>query len=193
MKKYLLLVASIFAYPTFAQIDEILFYLDCPYNATDCIEIPYADKPESKIKVSNKVEMGITDVNISDAKLSKNEYGLDELNLTLAPPFRKRFAEITENNIGRILVVVAGGKAIIAPQIKSKIDSDSLVITGGATGVDLAHMPWVKQKVDETQAREKLQSQMYLLIYTSIGLLVLGGSVYFAFFSKKRRKKKSNA
>jgi preprotein translocase subunit SecD len=65
------------------------------------------------------------------------EYGQEQLQLRFEKTAAKKFGQITGANIGKQLVAVANGKALIAPNIQQAIMGGSIVINAGITSMIL--------------------------------------------------------
>lgn len=82
-------------------------------------------------------EMTLSQSEISEAEMVTGEYGQEQLQLRFEKTAAKKFGQITGANIGKQLVAVANGKALIAPNIQQAIMGGSIVINAGITSMIL--------------------------------------------------------
>jgi len=78
-----------------------------------------------------KTESSVTGDQLEDAHVRPDQYGAPEVQFKLDPEGRRRFAESTGANVGKIMAIVLDEVVQSAPQIKGRIDSDTAVITLG--------------------------------------------------------------
>jgi len=70
---------------------------------------------------------------LSESFMGFNTYGGAEVNMRFTSPGTKKFAEVTEKNVGRMLAIVLDGKVMSAPSIREPILSGQAQITGDFT------------------------------------------------------------
>ena len=84
-----------------------------------------------KLDVQKKVLLDQTA--LKSAVVSTSGHGYSQIDFSLTPDGKERFAEITRQNIGRRLAIVIDGQLITAPTIQSEIPSGEGQITGSFT------------------------------------------------------------
>jgi len=70
---------------------------------------------------------------LSESFMGFNAYGGAEVSMRFTPTGTKKFAEVTEKNVGRMLAIVLDGKVMSAPSIREPILSGQAQITGDFT------------------------------------------------------------
>ncbi len=165
--------------------ENFTVYLVCEPNSANCIEMP-SSPPEQKYFVKKDPAMAIGQAEITDARIFEGEYGQKELSLTLSEQCAQKFEQLTEENIGKQLAIVAGGKVLIAPVIQSAIKGGRVQISGARGLGFLNDLPWLKEMVESKNVAEKRRNLLIMLSYLFCGVLFLGGTVYFAFFRGKK-------
>lgn len=78
-----------------------------------------------------KNDTGLGGDQLEDAFVRPDQYGAPEVQFKLGVEGRRRFAEITGANVGKVMAIVLDDVVQSAPQIKGRIDSDTAVITLG--------------------------------------------------------------
>lgn len=78
-----------------------------------------------------KTDTGLGGDQLEDAYVRPDQYGAPEVQFKLGVDGRRRFADITGANVGKVMAIVLDDVVQSAPQIKGRIDSDTAVITLG--------------------------------------------------------------
>lgn len=188
MKVLVILVLLIPSAKIFANESEISFYVGCSPVSDDCIELQYASKIEGKMMVQPSPVLTLNRSDISHAEFVASEFGPKQLQLRLERQAAEQFAQVTGSVIGKQLAVVANGKIIVAPMIQEPITSGGFVVTAGFNSSDdfLNEIPWLKKMAeDKTESRENW-SLVLIISFIAIGLLLILGTIYFAFFRKQK-------
>lgn len=68
---------------------------------------------------------------VADIYPTMDEYGQNQMNIHLTNDGKKRFAEFTRGNAGKILAIVLDDKVLSAPTIKGEINSDTMQVSSG--------------------------------------------------------------
>lgn len=173
--------------PAIADENSLAFHLSCYPVSSDCVEMQFESEPGKTVAVKKDPEMVVTQSDLDEAEMVTGEYGQEQLQLRLKKDSAEKFGQITGNNIGKQLVVVANGKALIAPNIQQAITGGSLAITAGIGSGNkyLDGIPWLKKMSEDKKVSEQRWSMFSVISYLLLGALVLGGAIYFAFFRKK--------
>ncbi|MEM7817176.1 MAG: hypothetical protein QXZ20_04645, partial [Candidatus Aenigmatarchaeota archaeon] len=67
---------------------------------------------------------------LKESSIGFDQYGVPNVRLRFSPEGAKKFAKITEENVGKQLAILLDGKVVSAPQIKEPILSGEAEITG---------------------------------------------------------------
>lgn len=179
-------IVAIWVPSSFASNSTLALHGSCSAESSECVEFLFLHDPEQKVLAKKKPDLIITEHEIAAAKMIKNDYGQEELALSFEKSAAENFARVTGNNVGKQLVIVANGKALIAPQIHQPITGGSLVITSGSNeGAQyLDGLPWIKKMVAEQKANREKRELFSIISFLVLGNLVVGGSIYFAFFGR---------
>jgi len=78
-----------------------------------------------------KSDTGLGGDQLEDAYVRPDQYGAPEVQFKLSGEGRRRFADITGANVGKVMAIVLDEVVQSAPQIKGRIDTDTAVITLG--------------------------------------------------------------
>lgn len=172
----------------FAADTEIRFHIECYTAASDCVEAAYFNDFGKRILIKSVPEMVITQNEVKSAEFTKGIYDEGNVNVSLSEEAGKKFAEITAANIGKSLAILVGDKAVIAPTIQDSIRGGNFVLQSGANRdfKFLEGVPWLKKMAEEKTQREKNLKLMSMILYILLGLLLIGGAIYFAFFKKSK-------
>lgn len=84
-----------------------------------------------RLNVEKKVLLDET--GLKSAAVAKGWHGQPQIDFSLSPDGKERFAKITGQNIGRRLAIVIDGQLITAPTIQSRITGGQGQITGSFT------------------------------------------------------------
>jgi SecD/SecF fusion protein len=84
----------------------------------------------TQVVVKRKGEPGLTGNIIKQAVAIRGNMGELEIDFTLTPEGAERFAQVTKENVGRILAIVLDGDLYSAPYIRSEIPNGRGQITG---------------------------------------------------------------
>jgi hypothetical protein len=172
-----------------AHADEgkIDFHVGCYPASSDCIEFQFSSGDGKTVLAKKDPEMTLSQGEISEAEMVKGEYGQEQLQLRFEKAAAEKFGQVTGANIGKQLVVVANGKALIAPNIQQAITGGSIVISAGIGDGNkyLDGLPWLKKMAEEKKASRESWSLFSIVSFIVLGLLLIGGSIYFAFFRKR--------
>lgn len=187
LKLVVIVGVGIYVGQVFAVESQMAFHQNCYPVSSECIDIPFPSDASERILVKKNPEMTISPNDIVRAEFSKDEFGLDQLFLHLEKSAGDKFAQVTENSIGKKLVVVVNDKAIFAPEIQQAITGGNVSLKSGfGKGYEyLKDLPWLKAMAEEGTASRESWSLFSLVSFIVLGILILGGSIFFAFFSKK--------
>lgn len=104
------------------------------------VELPGVKDPNKAIEVLGKTAMlefrdedGKTVLNGSDLKDAREEtdqQGQNLVSLEFSPDGAKKFADLTEENVGRTISILLDGKVLTAPRVNEPITGGKAVITG---------------------------------------------------------------
>jgi hypothetical protein len=182
-KVLVVIAVGIFVNSARASEGALALYIECAPNASGCQQIDFPGEQGQKVLVPQTPDMVIGQDDIAEAKMEKGEYGQDELQVSLRQSAADKFALITGKNIARRLVIVVNGKALIAPTIQSPITGGRFNITRpvGSKNDYLDDLPWLKEMTEKNKISEKQWSLISIIAFIVLGIVVVGGSVYFAF------------
>ena len=174
------------AWGTPANGDENLaFHVQCFEVSETCVETEAEPNSEPRtIRINKNPDMVLSKADISYARISSDEYDRPALALQLNPEATVKLAAITSANITKRLAVFAGSTFIMAPNIQSAITEGSLQVSMSQDVNLLDRVPWLKQMTTEAQVTARRQNTAASVIYVIVGLGVIGGALYFAFFRK---------
>lgn len=167
-----------------AAEESLAFHVSCAPVSADCIEMQLDSQPGETIAVTREPEMVISQSDLKEAEKVTGQFGEEQLQLKLKSGPAEKFGQITGNNIGKQLAFVAGGKVLIAPTIQAAITSGDMVMSVGVgSGKQyLERLPWLKKMTEDNKVEAQALSTVSIVSYIALGVLLLGGSVYFAFF-----------
>ena len=182
------MMLSFFSTPLYAQNENLEFHLDCFELASDCVEVPFQDGLEKTIKIKKDAEMVIQPSDIEESAVQTDQYGKDELAMSFRSEAKEKFAKVTKENNRRRLVVLMGGKVVVAPIIQTPIPDGRLVITVGTrNGIKfLDNVPWLKSRSEDKRANNHFWSLTAIITYVVLGVGLIVGSIYFAFLRKEK-------
>lgn len=186
--KSALLVMMILSIPAFAEENSMSMHLDCDVISADCIEIPSAGE-NRMIKIKKDPEMTLSQSDLDSAAMELGPYGDEVLVMRMNKAATSKFAEITGKNVGKKLVVVSNGKAIIDPTIQQAITEGAIQISGGIFKGNnyLDEIPWLKRMADERKYGSERLNTFSMISYILLGIILVGGAIHFAFLRKPRR------
>ena len=187
VNKIYVLSVIVLSFGQSAFADEGLgLHLSCYPASSDCIEMKLSGT--ETVTAKREPEMILTQSEVQEARMTKGQFGEEVLHLTMKSEAAEKFAQITGNNVGKQLVVVAGGKALIAPVIQTAITGGSVMLSTGLNKENnyLESLPWLKQMTEEKEVSEQRLGTLSIASYLALGVLLIGGSVYFAFFRGRR-------
>ncbi len=180
-------IVAIWVSSSFASNATLALHGSCSAESSECVEFLFLHDPGQKVLAKKEPDLIITEHEIAEAKMIKNEYGQEELGLLLEKAAAENFARVTGNNIGNQLVVVANGKALIAPQIHQPITGGMVITSGWKGGTQyLDGLPWLKKMVADQRANRERRGLYSIVSFIVFSNLLIGGSIYFAFFKKTR-------
>ena len=170
-----------------ADESKIDFHVSCYPASNDCIEFQFASGDAKTVLAKKDPEMTLSQAEISEAEMVTGEYGQEQLQLRFEKAAAEKFGQVTGANIGKQLVVIANGKALIAPNIQQAITGGSIVISAGIDDGNkyLDGLPWLKKMAEEKKANRESWSLFSIISFIALGLLLIGGSIYFAFFRNR--------
>jgi len=173
--------------PAHAEEGKLEFHAGCYPTSNDCIEFQFSSGDGKTVLAKKEPEMTLSQSEISEAEMVTGEYGQEQLQLRFGKPAAEKFGQITGANIGKQLVVVANGKVLIAPNIQQAITGGGIVISAGMGDGNkyLDGLPWLKKMAEEKKASRESWSLFSVGSFVVLGLLLVGGSIYFAFFRKR--------
>lgn len=178
MKRFFLCLFILFAGPICAQTIDL--HLECGADKANCVEMK--DGKGSSYLLERNLALTIDDSTLADVWLDQGEIGQTQLRIELNSKTKKAFADLTGDNIGKVLALVYKGNVITAPVIKERISAGSLTLTHGLDGSPVwEQIPWLKQRL-EASARgdyDTKKAKLAVLILVACG--VVGGGVWYAF------------
>jgi hypothetical protein len=180
-----LLIAFAFSVVASAQETEnkLSMHLDCNPNSGQCLEIGFEGDLARTIWVMKNAEMTVSQGDLEDASLEKGEYGDEHLRLNLNKAAAGKLEQLTKNNVGKRLVVVANGRALIDPTIQQEITTGSFQITAGRSGnAYLDNIPWLRKMIEDKKKGEERLGTFSMISYLILGILLIFGAIHFAFF-----------
>ncbi|MCM8786533.1 MAG: protein translocase subunit SecD [Candidatus Omnitrophica bacterium] len=86
------------------------------------------DFKDTKLLLHN--EPSLVGADLAESYVGFDAIGMPSVKLQLTPEGAKKFAKVTEENVGKLLAIVLDGKVMSAPQIKEAITSGQAEITG---------------------------------------------------------------
>jgi hypothetical protein len=164
----------------------LYFHIDCLSASDECMEIPLLSGEEKTVLIKTKPELAIGKRDVLKTNSSDGESAQKYLQLRLGMGAGNKLAKITGDNIGKRLVVVSDGKALTAPVIKQAITSGSVIINAAIdNNVEEANvLPWLNNTPKTGSARGPNWSPIKLGSYALLGILLIGGCIYVAFFRR---------
>lgn len=172
-----------------AKVEEskIYFHVGCYPASSDCVEFQFSSGDGKIVLAKKEPEMTLSQSEISEAEMVKGEYGQEQLQLRFEKSAAEKFGQVTGANIGKQLVVVANGKALIAPNIQQAINGGSIVISAGMGDGNkyLDGLPWLKKMAEAKKANTESWNLFSIVSFIVFGLLLIGGAIYFAFFRNR--------
>lgn len=172
-----------------AHTDEgiISLHLGCDQVTSDCVEFQFSSGEEKTVLAKKDPEMTLSQTEISEAEFLTNQHGQEQLLLRLEKAAAEKFGQVTGANIRKQLIIVANGKAIFDPHIHEAITGGSIVISSGVGDRSqyFDGLPWLKKMAEDKRASREGLSRFSIVSFIALGLLLIGGSIYFAFFRRK--------
>jgi preprotein translocase subunit SecD len=92
----------------------------------------------SNRKIYLHKEAALTNKDIASALVSTDEGNKPAVDVRLTPEGAQKLAKLTEQNSGKPLAIMLGGKVIFAPTIRDTISDGKAVITGNFTKEEAA-------------------------------------------------------
>jgi len=111
--------------------DIVQFRLVEDKESPDTVPMKMMGKDDT-LHVSKQVLLNALDVESAKATRERHT-GFASILLNFTRDGWKKFAEITEKNVGRRLAIVVNGQLVSAPVIRSRVAGGGAVITGGFT------------------------------------------------------------
>ena len=169
-----------------ADESKLYFHLGCYPASSDCIELQFSSGDGKSVLAKIEPEIIVSQSEISEAEMVTGVYGQEHLQLRFEKSAAEKFGQVTGSNIGKQLVVVANGKALTAPIIQQAITDGSMVISVGSDDGNkyLDGLPWLKKMAKDKKASRESWSLFSIISFIVFGFLLIGGSIYFAFFRK---------
>jgi len=90
-------------------------------------------KQERRIPIVVKRKAMLTGADVADAEVRLDQGNQPYVSLTLTPAGGKVFAQVTTDNVGRLMAIVLDGNVYSAPRIQERIPSGQAQITGSFT------------------------------------------------------------
>ncbi len=157
-------------------------HLECAPGGQDCVELK--DDHGEAFQVQAKPGFQITEANVADVWEAIDEFGQIQLRMDLKPEAAESFGELTGANINKVLAIVYDGRVITAPMIKDRI-SGSITLSQGTDNTRgdrvWQKIPWIKERVNRTEAQDRTKKQLRIAIYVTLALVLLVGGLAFAF------------
>lgn len=172
------------AVPVWAQ--PIEFRLECDLKATDCVDMAHQDG-SGKLRLQATPSISITSEGLKDASVELDQFGMEAMALDFSDQVGAQIAKLTEENVGKVVAIVANGEILTAPQIREKVAGGRIQISLGGPNKSRfwERLPWLNDRVDkERDARERKQ-KLNMAIYVTAAIVVVGGGLLFAFRQKK--------
>ena len=90
-------------------------------------------KQERRIPIVVQRKAMLTGADVADAEVRLDQGNQPYVSLTLTPAGGKIFAQVTTDNVGRLMAIVLDGNVYSAPRIQERIPSGQAQITGSFT------------------------------------------------------------
>ncbi|HEX6776481.1 MAG TPA: protein translocase subunit SecD, partial [Methylomirabilota bacterium] len=90
-------------------------------------------KQERRIPIVVQKKAMLTGADVSDAEVRLDQGNQPYVSLTLTPAGGKVFAQVTTDNVGKLMAIVLDGNVYSAPRIQERIPSGQAQITGSFT------------------------------------------------------------
>jgi len=90
-------------------------------------------KQERRIPIVVQRKAMLTGADVADAEVRLDQGNQPYVSLTLTPTGGKIFAQVTTDNVGRLMAIVLDGNVYSAPRIQERIPSGQAQITGSFT------------------------------------------------------------
>jgi preprotein translocase subunit SecD len=90
-------------------------------------------KQDRRIPIVVKKKAMLTGADVSDAEVRLDQGNQPYVSLTLTPAGGKVFAQVTTDNVGKLMAIVLDGNVYSAPRIQERIPSGQAQITGSFT------------------------------------------------------------
>ncbi|WP_196594063.1 protein translocase subunit SecD [Pectinatus sottacetonis] len=104
------------------------------------VELPGVKNPDKAINILGKTAMlefrdedgntVLTGTDLKDAREETDQQGQNLVSLEFSPEGAKKFAKLTEENVGRTISILLDGKVLTAPRVNEPITGGKAVITG---------------------------------------------------------------
>jgi len=134
--------AAVAADSTNSSVFQMRLVLDAPSADSERMTNYDAAYGANRTEVVNVQKTVLLDEkSLKSVKAIVGKQGIDpQINFTFSAEGRKRFAEVTRENIGKRLATVIGGHIYSAPKIMSEITSGEgiIVVSSGQEAKDLA-------------------------------------------------------
>jgi hypothetical protein len=155
--------------------------------ATNCVDFPKMDGGTTRIQPD--VKMVIQEADLKEFDLVRDTFVQQSLSIALNADASSQLAELTREHVGHGLALVVDGQVISEPSISTPIQNGQFHLTAGSTSNEpfWEKVPWMKAKLAKTQAETAKESSRNLGIYVVAALVLLGGSLAYAFGIKKTK------
>ena len=127
MAACLITSAAAFAAPFTSPVFQIRLVVDAPSGDSEPMTIVSKERKEV-VNVQKPVLLDQTAV--ESVGVRTDELGHAQIEITLSDEGRKRFAEITRENVGGRLAIIIEGRLYCAPTIKTEIPGGKVEISG---------------------------------------------------------------
>lgn len=187
LKLFAVLGLAVFISRVQAEESKIYFHVGCYSASSDCVEFQFSSGDGKTVLAKKEPEMTLSQSEISEAEMVTGEYGQEQLQLRFEKAAAEKFGQITGANIGKQLVVVANGRALIAPNIQQAMTGEGILISAGIGDGNryLDGLPWLKKMAEDKKASREGWSLFSIVTFIVLGLLLISGAIYFAFFRKR--------
>ncbi len=166
--------------------DRVYFYLQCSQGQT-CMDLADQDGKRESVLATPAQMLGRGD--IESAIVQKGGDTQPSLALELSKEASRKFEKITEENIGKKLMVVLDNKILAAPTINAPIRDPKIKLTIFSRRNDLfwEKVPWLQDLVKQSYKSGGRPVMIYMIVTLGIAISA------FAFVLVPRLKRTSHS
>ena len=166
-----------------ATDDAMYLHLEC-IQGQDCIDLPdINDGEQSVLAIPSLV---LNKVDFKSARIQTYDNSEQAIYLELKKVAADKFEKITEENIGKKLMVVLNGEILTAPVIKDVIRGGKINLNGKQVTF-WKEIPWLQELIKESYDR----SGHSVMVYVIVALAVSIGAFVFILLPRLKRSHQS--